>query len=374
MQGKIYLIDKGDQLRPMTEQPYPSEDLLQKLLEDYPDLLAGEQINQDTPRRWLLISREMGVPAEENGGDRWSLDHLFVDQDGIPTLVEVKRSSDTRTRREVVAQMLDYAANAIVHWPIETIRVKFENSCEQNDKDAEAELSQFLENGAEDRTTTPEAFWSTVSTNLQAGKIRMVFVADRIPSELQRIIEFLNEQMEQIEVLAVELRQFVGEGIRTLVPRVLGLTASAQQKKASGSGQRRLWDEESFIADAKSRLDQTEVSALERLHRACIDLGCDISWGIGVRAGSFKVRNLSIGPKTIFVIYSHGRLDLYFGYLEGNERLETFRDQFKQSLEKKLGLRIPAVKYPTFPKEEWIAKVDVLIAILTELLGDRSAA
>jgi hypothetical protein len=37
-------------------------------------------------------------------------------------------------------------------------------------------------------------------------------------------------------------------------------------------------------------------------------------------------------------------------------------------------LRIPAVKYPTFPKEEWIAKVDVLIAILTELLGDRSAA
>jgi hypothetical protein len=33
------------------------------------------------------------------------------DQNAVPTLVEVKRSSDTRIRREVVGQMLDYAAN-----------------------------------------------------------------------------------------------------------------------------------------------------------------------------------------------------------------------------------------------------------------------
>ena len=45
--------------------------------------------------------------------------------DANPTLVEVKRSSDTRERREVVGQMLDYAANAVVYWPIETIRARF---------------------------------------------------------------------------------------------------------------------------------------------------------------------------------------------------------------------------------------------------------
>jgi hypothetical protein len=32
----------------------------------------------------------------------------------VPTLLEVKRSSDTRIRREVVGQMLDYAANGVV--------------------------------------------------------------------------------------------------------------------------------------------------------------------------------------------------------------------------------------------------------------------
>jgi hypothetical protein len=37
---------------------------------------------------------------------------LIIDQHAIPTLVEVKRSTDTRIRREVVSQMLDYAANA----------------------------------------------------------------------------------------------------------------------------------------------------------------------------------------------------------------------------------------------------------------------
>jgi hypothetical protein len=45
------------------------------------------------------------------GGAWWSLDHLVVDQDAVPTFVEVKRASDTPARREVVAQMLDYAAN-----------------------------------------------------------------------------------------------------------------------------------------------------------------------------------------------------------------------------------------------------------------------
>ena len=53
---------------------------------------------------------------------RWTI--CFLDQDGIPTLVEVKRASDTRIRREVVGQMFDYAANALLHWPLETFAVR----------------------------------------------------------------------------------------------------------------------------------------------------------------------------------------------------------------------------------------------------------
>ena len=106
MSGKIYLIGKDGNLLTMNEAPYEAEALLQRLLADYPDLLAGDQMRPSSPRRWLLISREVSVPDDESERARWSVDHLFIDQDGIPTLVEVKRSSNTQVRREVVGQML----------------------------------------------------------------------------------------------------------------------------------------------------------------------------------------------------------------------------------------------------------------------------
>lgn len=42
----------------MEEAPYDSEDLLQEMLANHPHLLAGEQINSDDPRRWLLTPRD----------------------------------------------------------------------------------------------------------------------------------------------------------------------------------------------------------------------------------------------------------------------------------------------------------------------------
>jgi hypothetical protein len=107
MSRRIFLIPETGGLREMVEQGFDAESVLQELLSDYPDLLAGDQMNEQEPRRWLLVSREAGVPDRLDGSNRWSLDHLFLDQDGVPTLVEVKRSTDTRIRREVVAQMLD---------------------------------------------------------------------------------------------------------------------------------------------------------------------------------------------------------------------------------------------------------------------------
>ena len=119
--------------------------------------------------------------------------------------------------------MLDYAANAVVHWPVEQIRAEFEKNCD----DPEERLAEFLGDDSD-----PEEFWQKVKTNLQAGKIRMLFVADVIPPELRRIIEFLNEQMDPAEVLGVEIKQYVGEGMKTLVPRVIGQTAEKRVGRA----------------------------------------------------------------------------------------------------------------------------------------------
>lgn len=107
MGGRIHLLNDNSDLMAMEETPYDSEKLLQGVLTEYPGLLAGEQINSEQPRRWLLVTREMAVQGEEDGAARWSLEHLFLDQNAVPTLVEVKKGSNTGIRRKVIGQMLD---------------------------------------------------------------------------------------------------------------------------------------------------------------------------------------------------------------------------------------------------------------------------
>ena len=51
-------------------------------------------------RKWIIIKREKGIPDRPDAGDRWSVDHLLIDQDAVPTLVEVKRSSILRYEEE----------------------------------------------------------------------------------------------------------------------------------------------------------------------------------------------------------------------------------------------------------------------------------
>jgi hypothetical protein len=80
----LFHIDSENTLVAMTVTPYEAEDILQHLLETHPDLLAGGQMTPEAPRRWALVKREHGVPDREDSGGRWSVDHLFVDQDAVP--------------------------------------------------------------------------------------------------------------------------------------------------------------------------------------------------------------------------------------------------------------------------------------------------
>ncbi len=149
----------------------------------------------------------------------------------MPTLVEVKRSADTRIRREVVGQMLDYAANGVVYWPAERLRSDFESRCAKTAEEPEQVFRASLGDELD-----PERFWDDVEQNLRSGRVRLIFVSDHIPSELRRVIEFLNERMSPTEVLGVEIRQYVGDGggMKTLVPRIVGQTEQARIQKVGG--------------------------------------------------------------------------------------------------------------------------------------------
>ena len=277
----IYL-KQGDELVAMVEQPYEAEDLLQELLAKYPGLLAGDQ--DDASRKWLLVQRELGIASEEDGAGRFSIDHLFIDDRGIPTLVEVKRSTNTEIRRQVVGQLLEYAANASAYWQLEKLRASFEANSEARGKDPSEEISELVED------SDPEAFWELVGTNLAAGKLRLVFVADEIPSELARIVEFLNEQMATTEVIALEVKQYVEEeGQRqTLVPRIVGRTQAARQAKGTARSPRY-----KTIDDLKAHVrDETIRSWIEYVPKRLRELFPDTEIRLAVPGtgdGSFRV-------------------------------------------------------------------------------------
>ena len=297
----LYLMGEDGVLVEMSEQPYASEALLQELLERYPNLLAGDQMPGDEPRRWLFVARELSIPTRD-GGPHGFLDHLFLDQDGIPTLVEVKRSSDSRIRREVVGQMLDYAANLAAHWPVDRMREL-----------VGVDSSAIGERVGPDEGA--ERFWETVRTNLQAGRMRLVFVADAIPHELRRIVEFLNEHMALVEVIAIEVKQYLGEGQQILAPTVIGQTSAARRVKSAG-GEERQWDEATFFAELEARRGSAEAAVARTILTWAQSNLPRFAWGRGKKDGSF-VPVLDHNGRSYypFAIYTYGRLEVQFQYM-----------------------------------------------------------
>jgi len=247
IQAGVFALQGDQSLVPMQPARFASEADFQGLLARFPELLVGDQIDPEDPRRWVLVKREQAVGLDQADGARWSIDHVFLDQDGIPTLVEIKRQTDSRIRREVVGQMLDYAANCAAFWSTGTLRSSFEQTCSTAGRQSDDVLAELV--GADFEA---DAFWAQVEKNLADGHIRLLFVADVIPMELRRIVDFLNRQMSPAEVLAVELRQFEGQGIKTIVPMVFGKSETAAAQR-SASALRTVWNESRFMGKAQRK-------------------------------------------------------------------------------------------------------------------------
>ena len=271
MAERIYTKDDDGRLEPLEEEPFSTEEELQSLIAEYPELLDGEQIRPGDPRRWLLISREKGISETSLSGARWAVDHLIVDQDAVPTLVEVKRGSNPEIRRTIVGQLLEYAAHAARTWTANELRLTFQESVSAQGRDPSEMLGGLLQTDGE---PDADGFWDKVATNLSARRMRLLFVADEIPDQLERVVEFLNAEMYNIEVLAVEIKQFRSNSTQTLVPRILGRIANVSSHGPSGP--RRRLTRESFL-DEFSR-NETR-NAAERLLDVAKESGATFEWG-----------------------------------------------------------------------------------------------
>ena len=170
--SRIYRMgDAG--LTALTAEDFEKEQELEALIARYPELLGDED------RRHALVRRQQGIGEVDEAPDRWAVDLLLVDHEAVPTLVEVKRGSNSDLRRRVVGQMLDYAAHAR-HVSVDGLRESFDKSARSAGRDPDSVLSELLDDGDGARA---DEFWERVSTNLRASRLRLLFAADAIPED-----------------------------------------------------------------------------------------------------------------------------------------------------------------------------------------------
>jgi hypothetical protein len=301
------------------------EDALQSLLQNYPQIIPGKQIDpvSEEPPRFVLLRREMPI-----GG--WSLDHLYVDQRATLTLVETKLIQNPESRREVIGQIIEYAANAVELWEIgRTRQYAVEFWSNQGKNLDEVLLAEFGD-------LEIEAFWNTVEANLKAGRIRMIIASDELRPEVRRMIEYLNTEMKNAEILGLEIKCYGDENVSdentpvVLVPRLVGKTNTTSSSQQTPS--LTLWLPERLRAAYQQLTD-------ERLRERLLTV---LNWAMSNKffmeaRAQFPGFGLQGKNKSrIISFFSNGVLSVYLNekcYLDGAEERDRLCDDLK-----KLGL------------------------------------
>lgn len=353
--SKAYVLRDGGLSRPMERVRCKDEDKeLQLILALNPDLLPGDQINPENPRRWLLIEREMPVPDPASGADRWSIDLLFVDQSGIPTFVECKRFGDTRARREVIGQMIEYAANGQYYWE----EAELAERASKNAEAAGSDLSEVLRTLAPDDDLSVGDFFERVQLNLREGQLRLVFFLEEAPPELKSLVDFLNKQMERSEVLLVEAQQFCDDSLTIVYPRLFGYTEEARRVKKTRTvsvGPKRAWDDASFRRAIAMDLDETSSEQVSEMYEFLSSIAPERRWG-SANAGGIGFCWPGLCSSAIFSLYGDGSISVNLGEMRGNDRVESIRDQLFEKLTKEFGWEIKEdyrKRYPRVKLQTW---------------------
>ncbi|WP_409967476.1 hypothetical protein RFF05_12885 [Bengtsoniella intestinalis] len=269
--NQLYVLtDKKAEV--VTEHTYEAELELQTIVTENPHLLLAPS----SAKQLFLIEPEFTLPEDEGSSNSFSLDHLMVDSDGVPALVEVKRSKDTRIRREVVAQMMDYAARMRCV-DVDSLRTLFQ------DENQEEGLEEYY----------TDEFWEKVSANLKADRMALYFVADEIPSTLVTMMDFMRRTMSGIAVYGVEIKEYQSDGTVLLSSSVIG----GYEPEPIQVGQE--WDATSFGAQMRCLHDDGLIDVAKNLQTNCAGLGYTILFGRGMKRPSFRG---VVGKTTVFQV------------------------------------------------------------------------
>ena len=197
--GVVVMVD--GRVKVLQRTSHRDDELLLSLLNARPDLVLGAATPGDG-RRLLLVTDTDAPP----------LQRVYVDSEAVPLLVGVQEAGHDRADGDALLRLLDRVTLELPPWRHGRLR---ELTRATHDGRDEAELlTQAL-----GWRTGPDTFWARVESNLSRDRVRIVLVTDRVTDELTRIVEFLDGQLRDVEVRAVEVSVYGSGQVSALVPR-----------------------------------------------------------------------------------------------------------------------------------------------------------
>jgi len=348
---KILLIN-GESIKVIDKVKFTEEGKLQDYLEEYPSLIPLAEIVEGAPDL-LCIGREISAGLG-------ALDLLFIDKDGLLTIVETKLVKNPGIRREVIGQIIEYASY-ISQWTADKVY-------EIANEHLKSNLDEVMENRS-GGDFLAEDFRSNIEQNLKNGKIRLIIAVDELIEPLRATVTFLNSH-SKFDILLLQVSSFEGKAKeKVLAPSLFGY------KPAPPASLRKKWDEKRFFADIEERCGKLMVDAVTELYEFTKSKADEISWGTGAYEGSFTFRRSRYGRKvSIFTVFSSGYIQFNFGNMKDNgleeETLEPFRTKLNEIPDVKLLKEVVSQrgKYP-YMKADFITNADNLRHIQEAVLS-----
>ena len=342
------LIRDDTGLRELTEEDYADEVELQQFLKEHADLMPLEDIDLSAPRL-LCIGWEVGLAS---GAE----DILYIDSNGMLTVVETKLRKNSESRREVVGQILEYAAQMST-WTsgdVERQAEKFFGSEHSPKTYRRFSLRQAMESHVQSDEAEEfdyDLFLEQVQEHIDTGSFRLVIAIDEPPVPLLKTVEFVNRFSRHFELYLVQLKRFndAETGTDVFVPAIFGRVSPAPSGPARRS---RLWDYSSFFEELEKRDEETKTYVL-KAYEKFNEWTDEELWGSGTTYGSF---NLVIRDGDLRVnlaaITTSGILYVNFGELTSKVPEEVI-EALKADLESIDGVSMPAGisrRYPRVPE------------------------
>jgi len=223
MKAYPFLIDKdasGQRLQQIggKEQGY-DEAWLQELLRKQPDILPVAEIE---PVFYPMIAIGCEVSTETG-----AIDNLFISTWGYLTLVETKLWRNPEAKREVVAQVIDYASS-LSKWSYD----RLDNAAMEYTKKyagAQLNLVDWVEKQLGPVEGGRDFFEETVAKNLRLGRFLALIVGDRIRQSVVEMVNYVNKYPGlALNLALVELQGYWIEERDSwpllIVPRVVART------------------------------------------------------------------------------------------------------------------------------------------------------